>query len=341
MELSLFGLTVYPFGICAAAGTLLLLGAMGILGYLRRLPAGTVRVVGLLGIPLGVMAARFFYCLFNVTAFTETFQNPWLMLSFFDGGLSMTGLLGGLVLAAFIASRLKEARFADVMDALSAGLGLLVAAICIGEGFTELGIGKVVEESSLTAGAPWLFLAQKAGVNVEYRMAVYRYEAAAGVLLFGVMTTLFLKLRGRKALRSGDLTLVFFSLYGGLQTLLESLRDDGHMLITFLRIAQLAAAMMPVIAMAIFSKRYLRLKQPTEHRLAWRWGVMAFCIAGLVLLEFSLDGRLSWGAPSMGRDYAIMAALCAALAAMPCSLCYALNHKLYVKERFQVKVDEA
>ena len=44
------------------------------------------------------------------------------------------------------------------------------------------------------------------------------------------------------------------------------------------------------------------------------------CVAGIVLLEFSLDGRLSWGEPSMGRDYALMSVLCAAMFAVPASL---------------------
>lgn len=339
-SLSLFGLTVYPFGIFAAVGTLLMLGAMGVLGFLRGLPAGTVRVFGLLGIPLGVVGARLGFCLFNFSLFTETYGNAWLVLNFFDGGLSMTGLLCGLLLAAFLASRLKQARFGDVTDAMSVALGLLIAMLCAGNAFTELGVGKVVQESALTARIPWLFLSQRAGVNVEYRMAVYRYQAMAGVLLFGAMLTLFLCKRGRKAMRTGDLTLVAFSLYGGVQTLLESLRDDGHMTITFLRIAQLAAALMPMLATVILSRRYMRLKQPGDHRVLWTWLTVAVCIVGLVLLEFSLDGRLSWGDPSMGRDYAIMAVLCILLAAAPCSLCYTLHHKLYFRERFQVRVNE-
>ena len=55
-------------------------------------------------------------------------------------------------------------------------------------------------------------------------------------------------------------------------------------------------------------------------RLWLDWAVMLLCVAGIVLLEFSLDGRLSWGEPSMGRDYALMAVLCAGIFAVPASL---------------------
>ena len=69
------------------------------------LAAGTVRFFGLIGIPLGILGARAVYCALNLSAFVETYENPWLMFNFFDGGLSMTGLLCGLVLAAFLTSR--------------------------------------------------------------------------------------------------------------------------------------------------------------------------------------------------------------------------------------------
>lgn len=339
-RLMFLGMTVYPYGLCIAVGTLAALVVMGVMGYFRRLPAGTVRVFGLLGIPLGILFARLFFCAFNLGVFMETYENPWLMLRFFDGGFSMTGLLCGLVLSAYLTSRLIKARFGEVLDCLAGALGLLIFAVCAGQGYTELGVGKVVEESWVTHSLPFLFLQEQMGVNVEYRMAAYRYEAAAGLLLFAAALCLFRPAGAKKGLRTGDLSLILFSLYGAMQTLLESLRDDGHMMITFLRIAQLAAALMPLIATGILSRRYARLTEQKNHRLAGTWIALALCMLGLVLLEFSLDGRLTWGQPSMARDYGIMFALCGVMAAMPCSLCRTLNQKLYQKERFQVRIAE-
>ena len=186
-------------------------------------------------------------------------------------------------------------------------------------------MGKVVEESSFTAVMPWLFLRQQAGINVEYRMAVYRYQAAAAGLLFVATLILFQRQARLKTMASGDIALVFLSLYGGTQVFLESLRDDGHMLLIFLRVAQVAAALLPLCASAVFAKRCLRLKILSRRRAVCVWLALFLSVTGLVLLEFSLDGRLAWGAPSMGRDYALMALLCGALAALPCSLCHALS----------------
>lgn len=57
--------------------------------------AGLTGLFGLLGIPLGIVCARALYCVFHLSDFWETYENPWLMLRFFDGGLAMPGLLRG------------------------------------------------------------------------------------------------------------------------------------------------------------------------------------------------------------------------------------------------------
>lgn len=341
VSFSFIGLNAHAYGLCALIATALLLGLMGVLGYRRRLPAGTVRVFGLIGIPLGIVGARAVYCALNASTFIETYENPWLMLNFFDGGLSMTGLLCGMLLAAFLTARRMKTRFGTLLDVMSVPMGLFIAVLRAGERFTDLGVGKVAQEGALTASMPWLFLRTQAGISTEYRLAVYQYEAAVGLLIFMVMFVLFFSTLKNNHARPGDLSLLFFSLYGASQTLLESMRDDGHLLITFLRIAQLAAAFMPLIAASIFTRRYIHINGCAGARIWLSWAVLLVCVAGLVFLEFSLDGRITWGMPSLMRDYSIMALLCAALFAVPCSLYVTLNRRLYRQERIAVHVPKA
>lgn len=191
-------------------------------------------------------------------------------------------------------------------------LGLSIALLRLGEQFTDLGVGKAVKEGALTAAMPWLFLQSRMGVAVEYRLNVWAYEAVAGVLIFIATLAASRWLSRQECSRQGDTALFFMALLGASQILLESLRDDGHMLVIFLRVGQLAAALMTVITCAVLSMRYARLGGG-RVRLWLDWAVMLLCVAGIVLLEFSLDGRLSWGEPSMGRDYALMAVLCTAM----------------------------
>lgn len=322
------GLTVHAYGLCAATAALLLLVPMGLLCRRRGLPAGTTRVFGILGIILGVMGARTAYCLFNLPAFLETYENPWLMLCFFDGGMAMPGLLVGLTLAAVLTARLMKVRPGTLLDVMCVPMGLMLAALRFGERFTDLGVGKAVEEGWFTAAALWLFQQSRMGVAMEYRLNVWAYEAAAGIALFAATLLAYLWLRGRREARPGDTALCFFSMYGASQTLLESMRDDGHMMIVFLRVGQVAAALCVLIACGIWLARYARIRGWAGGRVWLTVGGMVLYVAGVALLEFSLDGRLTFGAPSLARDYGLMAALCAMAAALACSLMITINRRL-------------
>ena len=309
---SLFGLQGYSYGLCAAVGAALLLIGMRIAG--RDLPKGTTGVFGVLGMALGILFARALYCAVNWSDFIHNYENPMLMLRWFDGGLSMAGLIAGLVLAAALTAKLVKVRFAQMMDALAVPFGLLIWGLRFGEQFTELGVGAAVDEGLMTAKLPWLFLESRMGVMVEYRLNVWMYEMAMGLVLFAVAVLCWRRLKNH----AGDTALVVFSLYGASQILLESMRDDGHMLIIFLCVGQLTAFMMPLIACIILSRRVKSKKTVLSA-----WLVVVLCMAAVVVLEFSLDGRLTFGNPTLSRDWSLMAAACTALFAMPCMLLHA------------------
>lgn len=308
--MSLFGLQVYGYGLYATIGAALLLFGMWMTGR-GRLPAGTTGVFCVLGMVLGIVLARALYCAVNWNDFAYNYENPMLVFRFFDGGLSMVGLIAGLLLAAVLTARVVKARTAQVMDALTVPFGLLMYALRRGEQFTDLGVGAAVDEGILTAKLPWLFLESRMGVMVEYRLNVWLYEALMGMVLLLVAIACWHKLQNH----AGDTALVVFSLYGASQILLESMRDDGHMLIIFLRVGQLAAFLLPAVCCGILSRRV------QNKKLVWlAWIVVVLCVAAVAVLEFSLDGRLTFGNPTLARDWSLMALACAALFAMPCML---------------------
>ena len=322
-SISFLGLTVYPYGLCLSAATLLALALAGILGAKRKLPTGTVRVFALLGVPLGLFCARLLYCLVNFSSFINTWERPALMLNFFDGGLSMPGLLTGLALAAWLCARVAKTRFWTLADVLAAPIALFIAIARWAERFTELGVGKVVEPGAMGESLPWLFLMQRSGKNIEYRMLVSNYEAIVAFVIFAALVILFFVRANRFA--GGELALLFLALYGSTQVVLESLRNDGHMLIIFLRVGQLLAALMPILATCVLLKRCKGWR--SRRQTALSWVVIALCVVVLIFLEFSLDGRVTVGSASMLRDYLIMLATCAALCAVPCSLIHTLTKR--------------
>jgi len=333
MQESFFlGVTGYTYGLWISAGALLTLCLMGALGHGAGLPEGTVRIYGALAIPLGILCSRVVFCLCNISLFTEIYENPLLMLRFFDGGLSMTGAFIGIILAALLTARCLKIPAGRLVDVMTIPLGLFIAACRAAESFTSLGIGKPVEESAVMATAPWLFITEISGKSIEYRLAVYRYEAVIALLIF--IWILFLALRTRKErhVPGGDVALIFFSLYGASQMVMESLRDDGHLLIIFLRVAQVCAVLMPIAATAVFSRRYARVRG-VDRRIVISWIIVLLTVAAGVLLEFSLDGRLSWGQPSALRDTLLEAVLAVLLFAVPFTLFRKLRNTVYAQGR--------
>ncbi len=305
-------MSVFPYGLFIAAGVGCMLIAMLLTAPKRSFSKGTVTVFGLLAIPLSLVFSRLLYCVFQLNLFCDTYENPWLMLCIWDGGYSIWGVTPALLLAAWLTAKMERCSFRSLWDCVSLSSALLFAMLYAGEGRTELGIGKVIDAGFLTSAFPFLVLEQKLGVNVEYRLIVYRLQCLACVVLFLVML-----LSRRKSKAEGILALRFWSIFASMQIFWESLRDDGHMLFIFLRIGQVAAGIVLLWVLIDLSRCY---RQAGLHMPWFVWPVFVLCLGLIAALEFSLDGRLTIGTPSMARDYGLMAAVCVILAALPCLL---------------------
>lgn len=310
-------MSVFPYGLFIAAGVGCMLIAMLLTAPKRSFSKGTVTVFGLLAIPLSLVFSRLLYCVFQLNLFCDTYENPWLMLCIWDGGYSIWGVIPALLLAAWLTAKMQRCSFRSLWDCVSLSSALLFAMLYAGEGRTELGIGKVIDTGFLTSAFPFLVLEQKLGVNVEYRLIVYRLQCLACVVLFLVML-----LSRRKSKTEGILALRFWSIFASMQIFWESLRDDGHMLFIFLRIGQVAAGIVLLWVLIDLSRCY---RQAGLHMPWFVWPVFVLCLGLIAALEFSLDGRLTIGTPSMARDYGLMAAVCVILAALPCLLTGKLN----------------
>ena len=310
-------MSVFPYGLFAAAGVGCMLIAMLLTAPKRSFSKGTVTVFGLLAIPLSLVFSRLLYCVFQLNLFCDIYENPWFMLCIWDGGYSIWGVIPALLLAAWLTAKKQRCSFRSLWDCVSLSSALLFAMLYAGEGRTELGIGKVIDTGFLTSVFPFLVLEQKLGVNVEYRLTVYRLQCLACVVLFLVML-----LSRRKSKTEGILALRFWSIFASMQIFWESLRDDGHMLFIFLRIGQVAAGIVLLWVLIDLSRCY---RQAGLHMPWFVWPVFVLCLGLIAALEFSLDGRLTIGTPSMARDYGLMAVVCVILATLTCLLTGKLN----------------
>lgn len=257
MTFSVFGLTGYGYGLAACAAALAYLGAAVWLTKKTRFDAEAVLLYGVFAIPLGLVVSRLFFCAVNIGYFVQTIAQPARMLNFWDGGYSMTGMLAGLVLAALITARLKKLDFRAFLDTVSLPAGLLIFGLRLAEGLTvELGVGRQVEVGALAERLPFLFVTEKMGALELHRLAVYRYEAVFALLVFGTALWFFQAAKRRKP---GDVSMFFFSLYGAGQVLFESMRDDGHMVLGFIRVQQVLGLLCPLLVLGIFCRRYGKL----------------------------------------------------------------------------------
>lgn len=316
----LFGLTGYRLGLCAAIGMLALFVAMLLLAKGRKVEPSAVCVLTLAGGVLGIVFARLLYCLVNLSDFIDAYENLWLTLRFFDGGLSLSGLLIGLLLAVPLTAAITKEKAADLLDILCVPMGLLLCALYMGQQDTGLGIGKVVEEGTLTQAMPWLFLCERMGVNVEYRMLVFLYQAIFSGLIAVVMMVVYLRAQKKSGFCSGETAWLSLAVYGAVMVVMESLRDDGHMQMIFLRIGQVTSALLPIIAIILLSSRHCKLAGKATGRAIFGWFAIALLVAGIVVLEFALDGRLASGELTAGHFYLCMVLLCLLAVIAVCQL---------------------
>lgn len=294
---TLFGAPVTAYGVTAACALALTLLLSGVFAARKKADYGSIIRLAAVAIPLCWLFSRLFYVLANCTYYLTTLSNPSLALRFFDGGYALSGAVAGLILAAGLTEKWRKLPRGVLLDAV--GLGMLpgIAVERLGEAGTGMGLGRAIYTPWL-AKLPFFAATDETGEIVH---AVYRYEALAAALIFaGVM--IYLIFRGKEALRGGDVLLMVLTLLGCVQVLLESLRNDGHMVVHFVRINQVLAMALPVIALAIWSRRG---KKPLVS-----WLVVIAAIALATRQEFRIDSS-----ENLWLDYGIMA-LCLALVAV-------------------------
>lgn len=278
-------MTVYGL-LCALALALMLAAA------LKNTRFDTWIRLAVTAIPLSLIGSRLLFGLTSLGMGDMT--NPLQILYAWDGGASMSGAFLGVVLAAFLVERHCKVPHGVLMDKLALGMPLAVVVARLAEIPTGVGMGRQVD-------TPWL---QWLGALTDECHPVFIYEALWAVVL-GVALTLYL----RRNRRPGDVLLTFMALYGSAQVVFESLRDDYHMVIYYVRINQIAGLIMVLIPFLIWLVR-LSKHGAKRNDLIFPCVVMVVAIALCIYQEFQVDSN-----PNLLKEYAIMAAGAAVLGA--------------------------
>ena len=262
-------------------GALAALAMLALLAFaypvLKKQGAGYEAFIRLavLAIPLAFLGSRIAFCLSNLSYYLETISMPEMMLHVEDGGASMTGAMAGVLLAAVIAAKWCKLPAGVMLDAVAFGMPAALIIERLAEPLCEMGWGKYFQSTAFD------FMADL----TQGMHPVFAYEAMVAAVILAAMLLYFRKHEHIP----GDAMGFFLVLYGCSQTVLESLRNDGHMkVIHFVRINQVTAIVMAVAVLIIWSIRCFRHGGKREAIVTWVTAAVSILFG--VVQEFAADG---------------------------------------------------
>ena len=273
------GVEVYAFGLYCALGAAAALIMLLLQCRREGLKQGTAALTGMLSLALGFVCSRLLYCLLDQSLGLEGVMPLSGMLLVTGGGYSMVGALLGGVLGALLAGKLSGQSSLYLADLMVPCLMLFAACERLGEGYVlDFGISRPLLGDLLKGS----FLAVEG--DYDWYLATYLLESFAALVLSVVL--LRDAVQQHKDQRAGKTLLLFLILYGGVQTMLESLRYDRHMSISFVGLQHVMA-----MAMLGLTVLYLALRmRKINFRLSLAAIISVPVTLGLGLaLEFAID----------------------------------------------------
>ena len=251
--ITLFGFDIYIYGLIITAGFILAGLYMNKRHDLFGLTQDNILDLVILAVPCGILGARIYYILFNLSDYVGTgnWKNIFMMR---QGGLAVYGGVIGGALAFCIYSRAKKIHFGKLLDAGSFGLFIGQAVGRWGNFFNREAFGVITD-------LPWK-MGLKGTTGFIYVHPAFLYESlwnTAGL----VMMHLFSK--KHKQRYHGQYFLLYCAWYGLGRFMIEGIRTDSlYIPGTMVRISQLLAALSCVCATVILVRnRIIRLESST------------------------------------------------------------------------------
>lgn len=275
VSLPFAGTSIYAYGLMVMLGCWLALACLLLLTRKDAKERSAAVLAFALSLPLGFVLARLCYCLLDPRfAPILSLKN---ILDVSTGGFAMFGAFLGAALAALLAGKKFGIKPARMLDLLAISLCAFLIPARLGEGFTSLGLSRPLTTDWL-AGS---FLALKDEYDAYLR--TYVLEALLSLLLLAVL----LRLLSKKP-KAGTIFTLFCLLYGLSQTLMESLRYDGHLRFSFVGLQQVLAVVL--FSLTLIALAVKLLKKPGRHLLPILALVcLPLVLGGLLGIEFLID----------------------------------------------------
>lgn len=248
----------------------------------------------------GYLGARIFFVVF---AWEQFERDPWSIFDVSQGGFTLFGALIGALIAVLVYAKMhSDLSLGRLLEAFAAPMFLLIGIGRWGDYFMQSGFGELLPD-----GFPHLpFITVYIDRLQDWRLGLFFIESLACLLIFA-----FLIYNAENWHAWGDGFLWGIILYGAVRTVLESMRQDS-LFWGFVRVSQVCAVLLPLIAGFIFFKRIIsvhgKLSMP-------EWILMAAMLAS-VGLGFAMEFNMGSGREGLFRMGLVfsMLTLCAELA---------------------------
>lgn len=271
------GLAVTPYPLLLAAGAALCLW----LAWRGMRRAGVPRRAALmfaaLAVPLGLACARLLYGLIYLD---DTLDDPLRLFALAKSGYTLYGAGAGVLLALLLAARSARMPSARLTDAAAPAAALMIACARLLEGLAGTGY-------SLYVTNPALCFFPVAVYDAYWEAWAFALFVPEGLYALGIALALR---RGGASGRRGDRLALLLFLYAVMQIWFESLRRDAYARVGFIRVMQLASA---VIAGGVLLYWLIRARRGALYALA-RFAAYLALLGVVMLMEFAVEYKVGF-----------------------------------------------
>ena len=273
-KISLFGIEGYRFGFFVMLGILAAAGVVGFLSWAKQCGKGTAPMTVLMSILMGGLLSRIGFCLMNRELGGWMPLSSWLRIT--GGGWSMSGLVAGVLLAGWMVSRITKQRAGKLLDIVCCALPVFMALERFGEGCVpEFDYSRPLSTEFLQG--TFLTFSDEYGTY----LATWKVAGIVMLILFPILVWDI-----TRDSPDGDTAILFLMLFGACSVLLESLRYDRFLSISFVGLEQILAAVFLGAGVFILAARAGKKRRG----LAIATTVSVFAAVGIAVgLEFALD----------------------------------------------------
>lgn len=197
---------------------------------------------------VSILGARLYYCIFNLDYYL---MDPLSIFKIWEGGLAIHGgVIAGIIFSIFYCKK-KNLDLIKIFDIVAPSLVLGQAIGRWGNFFNSEAFGPITKLSTLKSLHIPKFIIDGMYIDGAYHHPTFFYESLGCLIIF-IILIIF-----RNKLKKGQITGIYFTLYGIVRFFIESLRQDSLML-GIIKIAQLVSIVAILVGLYLFVKPYVR-----------------------------------------------------------------------------------